>query len=75
MTDIAPQTARTPEQIAAQKSRNRWLALALVAFVVLVGVTTIIRLQSADLSADGGFYFDGSMDPREAAPPAGEPVE
>lgn len=28
----------------AQKRRNLWLALALAAFVILVGVTTIMRL-------------------------------
>lgn len=53
----------TEEQLAAQKRRNRWLALALVTFVILVGTTTAIRLQSVDLSKSEGLYFDGSMDP------------
>lgn len=50
------------EELAAQKRRNKWLALALVAFVVLVGTTTALRLQAADMSKSDGFYFDGSMD-------------
>ncbi|MEO0549901.1 MAG: hypothetical protein AAFZ91_08260 [Pseudomonadota bacterium] len=53
----------TEEQLTAQKRRNRWLALALIAFVVLVGTTTALRLQSVDLSKSEGLYFDGSMDP------------
>ena len=48
--------AETPEQtppqtlegeaLAARKRRNLWLGLALAAFVVLVMVTTIIRLST-----------------------------
>jgi hypothetical protein len=34
----------TEDARRAQKRRNLWLALALVAFVVLVAVTTILRL-------------------------------
>lgn len=55
---IIPQPL-TAEQRAAQKRRNVWLALALVAFVVLVGVTTVIRIQDTDMSKSEGFYFDG----------------
>ena len=62
MTDELQLTQRSPEEVAAQKGRNRWLGLALFVFVVLVGVTTTVRLQSANLGVDGGFYFDGSMD-------------
>lgn len=36
----------TPEEIAARKRRNLWLGLALAGFVVLVMVTTIIRLST-----------------------------
>ncbi|MDJ0920650.1 MAG: hypothetical protein QNI84_05950 [Henriciella sp.] len=53
----------TEEQLMAQKRRNRWLAFALVTFVVVVGTTTAIRLQNVDLSKSEGLYFDGSMDP------------
>lgn len=36
----------TPEELAARKRRNLWLGLALGGFVVLVMVTTIIRLAT-----------------------------
>lgn len=48
MTD-APDPAvpqMTPEQVAARKRRNMWLGLSLAGFVVLVMVTTIIRLTT-----------------------------
>ena len=35
----------TPEELRARKRRNVWIALALVAFIVLVFATTVIRLQ------------------------------
>ena len=35
---------RDEEARKAQKRRNLWLALALAAFVILVGLTTIMRL-------------------------------
>ncbi|HIG23029.1 MAG TPA: hypothetical protein EYG02_14590 [Henriciella marina] len=41
----------------AQKRRNWWLALALFAFVILVGVTTVVRLADSELGPDGGFYW------------------
>lgn len=34
----------TPEELAARKRRNLWLALGLVAFMVLVFTTTVLRL-------------------------------
>lgn len=55
-------------RLAAQKKRNMWLALALFAFVVIVGVTTVIRLGDADLSKDGGIYWRNDPQPREQAP-------
>lgn len=42
---------------AAQKRRNLWLGLALFAFVLIVGLTTVIRLGDADLGPDGGLYW------------------
>lgn len=36
---------RTPEELAAQKRRNVWLALALVGFFVLAFVITITRIR------------------------------
>ena len=35
----------TPEELRARKRRNVWIATALVAFIVLVFTTTLLRLQ------------------------------
>ncbi|RIJ28826.1 hypothetical protein [Henriciella algicola] len=55
----APQTPPRLDEDArqAQKRRNWWLALALFAFVILVGVTTVVRLADSELGPDGGFYW------------------
>ena len=48
----------TPDELRARKRRNRFLALGLVAFIVLVFLTTVLRLQQnqadarAELAAD-----------------------
>lgn len=55
----------TPDQAAvlkAQKRRNAWLACALLAFVVIVGVSTALRIQQADFSSGDRLYFSGYMD-------------
>ncbi|MEM9573469.1 MAG: hypothetical protein AAF996_18545 [Pseudomonadota bacterium] len=46
----------------AQKRRNAWLAFALVAFVVIVGVSTALRIQQTDFSGGDRLYFSGYMD-------------
>lgn len=46
----------------AQKRRNAWLAFALVAFVVIVGVSTALRIQQTDFSGGDRLYFTGYMD-------------
>lgn len=46
----------------AQKRRNLWLALALVAFVLIVGVSTALRIQETDFSNGDRLYFSGYMD-------------
>lgn len=63
-------TPQTDEEVrrAAQKRRNFWLALALFAFVVIVGVTTMIRLGDSDLGPDGGLYWSNPPEKREQAP-------
>ena len=48
--------------LKAQKRRNAWLALSLVAFVVIVGVTTAIRIQETDFSNGDRLYFSGYLD-------------
>ena len=40
----------TPEQLAARNKRSLWIALGLVAFIVLIFTTTFLRMQ-ANLAA------------------------
>ncbi|RZJ74262.1 MAG: hypothetical protein EON88_37750 [Brevundimonas sp.] len=35
----------SPEEFAARKRRNLWIALGLVAFIVLVFATTLLRMM------------------------------
>ena len=61
------ETTETPEltpeaRLQAQKRRNVWLAWSLVAFVVIVGVTTSIRIQQTDFSGGDRLYFSGYLD-------------
>ena len=49
-------------RLKAQKRRNAWLAVSLVAFVVIVGLTTAIRIQETDFSGGDRLYFSGYMD-------------
>lgn len=63
MTDpVTESTTDTQAVLNAQKRRNVWLAWALVAFVVIVGVTTAIRIQEADFSGGDRLYFSGYLD-------------
>ena len=66
--------ARSQEEIAAQKKRNIWLALALVAFVALVGITSAIRISQSDLSKTEGFYSKAALDKGGTSTPAREPA-
>ena len=52
----------TPQELHARKRRNRWIALGLVAFIVLVFATTVLRLQQ-NQAADRALF--------EAQPAAG----
>ncbi len=67
---------------AAQKRRNLWLGLALLGFVVLVGLTTFVRLSGSQ-DNQANFYYNMNqsgqaeapelppgMSPDQAAPPA-----
>lgn len=77
MVDTVP-TAAAPEaslQLKAQKRRNLWLALALVAFVVTVGVTTAVRIQETDFSGGDRLYFSGYLDEAEKEQADREAVE
>lgn len=57
------------DYIAAQKRRNVWLALALVAFVALVGVTSVVRISTTDYSQSDGFYMTGAIPKVENSEP------
>ena len=59
---MTKQSDKASEAIKAQKRRNMWLGLALVAFVALVGVTTAFRLQASDFGARDRLYFSGYLD-------------
>ncbi len=54
-------TKTSDPALSAQRRRNLWLGLILFGFVILVGVSTAIRLRDAALNNDNSFYFNGSM--------------
>ena len=86
---LKPDKERFPEPAhpddaarAAQKRRNLWLGLALLGFVVLVGLTTFVRLSGSQ-DNQANFYYNMNqsgqseapdlppgMSPDQAAPPA-----
>ncbi len=41
----------TPEELESRKRRNRWIALAIAAFVVLIFAITVAQLQANALEA------------------------
>ena len=63
--DVQSPQGDTEAILRAQKRRNVWLAWALVAFVVIVGVTTAIRIQQTDFSGGDRLYFSGYLDEAE----------
>lgn len=63
MTDpIVPTLPDAEAVMKAQKRRNLWLAIALVAFVAIVGVSTALRIQETDFSGGDRLYFSGYLD-------------
>jgi len=60
MTSQSAYPQNDPAAVQARKYRNMWLAIALLAFVVLMGVGTAIRIsQGAGVNAcEGSFYWD-----------------
>ena len=63
MTETTQPIEMTEEaRLKAQKRRNVWLAWSLVAFVVIVGLTTAIRIQETDFSGGDRLYFSGYLD-------------
>ncbi len=66
MTDTTQPMELTEEaRLRAKKRRNVWLAWSLVAFVVIVGLTTAIRIQETDFSGGDRLYFSGYLDEAE----------
>ena len=62
MTEVTPPAQQpTPEELKAQKSRNRWLALALVVFVALVGITTSLRIRESTQDVCNKLYLSGGV--------------
>ena len=57
-----PEEQSADARLQAQKRRNVWLAWSLVAFVVIVGVSTAIRIQETDFSGGDRLYFSGYLD-------------
>ncbi|MEO0465186.1 MAG: hypothetical protein AAF216_01480 [Pseudomonadota bacterium] len=53
--DMPEFVALSEEELTARKRRNLWLALALVGFVGLVLLVTVIRLSQGVEMPDGGF--------------------
>ncbi len=47
----------SPEEQAARKRRNLWLALALVGFVLAVGAVTVVRLSQTGMGPDQELYW------------------
>lgn len=62
----------TDEELTARKRRNLWIALGLVAFMVLVFLTTFLRLQQniADAAAPAPVAAAPVQPPRPANPEA-----
>ncbi len=57
MSKPTPGQQMTPEELAARKRRNLWLALALFGFVFLVGATTVVRLSQTGMGPGQEFYW------------------
>lgn len=67
---------------AAQKRRNLWLGLALLGFVILIALTTFVRLSGSEDNQTNFYYnmnqtgqveaptLPPGMSPEQAAPPA-----
>lgn len=44
----------TPEEETARKRRNRWIFAGLMAFIVLIFLTTVVRLSQNIATSGGG---------------------
>lgn len=57
----------TPDELNARKRRNLFIALGLVAFIVLVFLTTVLRLQQNQADARAALEGPGVVEAEPAA--------
>ncbi|MCV0413901.1 MAG: hypothetical protein DI552_11965 [Brevundimonas sp.] len=57
----------TPDELNARKRRNLFIALGLVAFIVLVFLTTVLRLQQNQADARAALEGPGVIEAEPAA--------
>ncbi|MBD3837954.1 hypothetical protein [Brevundimonas sp.] len=57
----------TPDELNARKRRNLFIALGLVAFIVLVFLTTVLRLQQNQADARAALEGPGLVEAEPAA--------
>ncbi|WP_292070196.1 hypothetical protein [Brevundimonas sp. UBA7534] len=57
----------TPDELNARKRRNLFIALGLVAFIVLVFLTTVLRLQQNQADARAALEGPGMVEAEPAA--------
>jgi hypothetical protein len=57
----------TPDELNARKRRNLFIALGLVAFIVLVFLTTVLRLQQNQADVRAALEGPGVIEAEPAA--------
>ena len=57
----------TPDELNARKRRNLFIALGLVAFIILVFLTTVLRLQQNQADARAALEGPGMVEAEPAA--------
>ncbi|UQV17685.1 hypothetical protein MU852_12730 [Brevundimonas albigilva] len=57
----------TPDELNARKRRNLFIALGLVAFIILVFLTTVLRLQQNQADARAALEGPGVIEAEPAA--------
>ena len=58
---IITEMTLSTDDVRARKRRNLWLALALLGFVILVGVVTAVRVQESFSDPCARMYLSGNM--------------
>lgn len=57
----------TPDELNARKRRNLFIALGLLAFIILVFLTTVLRLQQNQADARAALEGPGVIEAEPAA--------